>query len=71
MAKSMSQVRDPPAILVNSRKYIIKMREVIVVWDRKARSALIINVAVPNDFGINRNNTAKQVQAHLLFPNNI
>ena len=26
----------------------------IVVWDRKARSALIIDVSVPNDFGINR-----------------
>ena len=54
MAKSMSQVPDPLAILVNSRKYIIKMREVIVVWDRNACSALIINVSVPNDFGINR-----------------
>ena len=26
----------------------------IVVWDRKTRSALIIDVSVPNDFGINR-----------------
>ena len=26
----------------------------IVFWDRKARSALIIDVSVPNDFGINR-----------------
>ena len=26
----------------------------IVVWDRKARSALIIDVSVPKDFGINR-----------------
>ena len=26
----------------------------IVVWDRQARTALIIDVSVPNDFGINR-----------------
>ena len=26
----------------------------IVVWDRQSRSALIIDVSVPNDFGINR-----------------
>ena len=26
----------------------------IVVWDRKSRSAIIIDVSVPNDFGINR-----------------
>ena len=26
----------------------------IVVWDRKERSAIIIDVSVPNDFGINR-----------------